>query len=149
MVPDPSGADPMAAFLRAHRDEIAACWEERVVALPSARSLPRPWLREHVPEMLRCVEEVLDGRAPRHVAPDPVVRHGCQRARLGYGLEEALLEVAILRDAALHIRGTAGVLTGEQAVRLAQAFDPVFMGVVRHYAAEAAGEACEPGPPPH
>lgn len=126
--------DALAAFLRAHRDEIMAIWERRVRGLAKARRLPRPMLVNHVPDMLERAAAFVEARVGREDVAERAERHGNDRQREGFDVREALVEVAMLRDATLEIRGAASVLTGDQAILIVQAFDPIIAGVMSQYA---------------
>jgi hypothetical protein len=126
--------DPLAAFVRAHREEIVRRWEMRVQALPSARALPAPVLREQVIMILEQVEALLARVAAKEDVAEPAERHGVERVSQGYPLEEVLLEMAALRDMTLEVRSAAGALVGDEAVRIVRAFDPVVSAVVHQYA---------------
>lgn len=126
--------DSLAAFIRAHRDEIMRRWEMRSRALPSARGLPAPVLRNQVTVILARVEELLASTGTKEAVAIPSEQHGTERANQGWDLEEVLLELATLRDVTLEVRGAAGALTGEDAVRVVRAFDPVVAAVVQQFA---------------
>ncbi len=131
--------DPtLASFIRAHRDEIVATWERRVHALEKARRLSSSLLRDSVPEIVDCIAGYLESLDREQVA-EPGERHGHERLREGFDLDEALLEIALLRDAVLEIRGTASALRSEQAIHLVRAFDPIVAAVARQYATRPAG----------
>src|SRR5688572_17948514 len=73
----------LAAFIRLRRGEILREWEAAVRDLPGTRTLERPALLDHVPELLETIvemaEDAIDGGPqrplPRHIAE----RHAIQR----------------------------------------------------------------------
>ncbi len=127
---DPS----LAAFLRAHVADVVRGWERRVLALEKARRLPPGVLVDQVPDMLTRVAAYLDSGAEQGEVRSRAAAHVQERVREGFTVEDVLLELALLRDATLDVRGEASVLTGDQAVLLVQAFDPIVVEVVRQYA---------------
>lgn len=130
-----ASTDPsLASFLRAHIADVVQVWERRVLALGKARRLPRPLLVNHVPDMLARVVQLLESGAQADDVRWRAAEHARERVREGFTIDDVLLEVALLRDATLDVRGDASVLTGDQAVLLVQAFDPVVAEVVRQYA---------------
>ncbi|MGC4001579.1 MAG: RsbRD N-terminal domain-containing protein [Anaeromyxobacter sp.] len=134
--------DPLADFLRARRDEVVERWARRVRALPSARLLPEPALRDHVPHILERIEAYLAAQVGRDEVAARAEPHGQDRASQGYDLEELILEIGVLRDVVLEVRAEAGALTGEDAVRMVRAFDPVVASVVQEWS-RAGGELGE------
>lgn len=126
--------DPtIAGFVRAHRDEILRIWQRRVRALATARRVPGSLLRASVPEMIERVAAYLEARADRAQVAEPGERHGAARLEEGFDLDDALLEISVLRDAVLEVRAAAGALRGELAIVLVRAFDPIVAAVAHQY----------------
>ncbi|BDG02079.1 sensor histidine kinase [Anaeromyxobacter oryzae] len=125
------GATQWPAMVSAIRDragEVLARWEAalRVEAGPG-RSLPRPLLVDHVPELLQAIATALSGGpSPRWQA----MLHADDRVPDGYGIEDVLAELAVLRDAVTAVREEQGPLAPGEATALARVFDAVVVATV-------------------
>src|SRR2546423_6260568 len=91
----------LSEFLRAHREQILELWEGDIRALPKARPLERPFLRDHVPELLDRIAALCEERASGGV-PDTAPRrtaeiHAFARLDQGFDLGEVALEYSLLR----------------------------------------------------
>jgi GAF domain-containing protein len=92
----------LSEFLRAHREQILDAWEHDVRALPKARPLERPFLRDHLPELLDRIallcEERASGRISGTAAPRRAAEiHAFTRLDQGFDLDEVALEYSMLR----------------------------------------------------
>lgn len=89
----------LAALIREERESILAEWEQIVTALDSARHLPRPALRNHMPMFLDWLvarlEHLDTGASFPH---DQALEHANERVDAGYDLSDVISEYAILRD---------------------------------------------------
>jgi PAS domain S-box-containing protein len=100
---EPTAREPLllAQFLRGHRKQILDRWEERVLELRVARALEPAALRDHLPEMLDRIAQMVDdlqaGR-PLHSPDRESSIHANERLIEGYGLGEVVREYEILRD---------------------------------------------------
>ena len=117
-----SPTSPLAALLRAQRDDLIQRWTRRVLddpSVPQARRLNRPRLLDHIPELLKCLIDALDtelstlrtaeagGRTTG--AAEPARKHARLRLDDGYTLAEALRELSHFRTALLDICAHAGL----------------------------------------
>lgn len=105
MQPSPSEQLRLCNFLELHRDEILERWERALRNLPAARQLSTPVLRDHVPELLRRIGDVVRTvHEPESVSfgdlPD---LHALQRLATGFDVGAAVSELALLRDVALEL----------------------------------------------
>jgi signal transduction histidine kinase len=88
-----------AAFIRMHQDEIIACWEERVRALPATRELERAMLVEPIADVLSRIadatEAVLANAPPTTWGSE---LHAIARVDQGWDLTTLVMELGILRS---------------------------------------------------
>lgn len=103
-------AQRLAALVRARHDEILCRWQERARALPGARGLPEPLLRDEVGELLRELADHLDvfdaGGSDldrRRPEAGAAASHGVERLRAGFDIEEVVAEYNLLRTLLLEI----------------------------------------------
>ncbi len=107
--PKDGGTDPSSAreleigpFLLQARERILREWEQEVRELPKARTLERPALRDHIPDLLdQITKAALAGEAVLE-GPEPVI-HASQRLAEGFDLDEVATEYAVLRRTILRL----------------------------------------------
>lgn len=98
------GKRELAELVRDHREDIMERWERRARAIPSARRVPRPQLRNFIPSLLDAIAEELaqsDGTRPAALPIATAERHGLDRLAEGFDLAEVVLELSLLRDTIL------------------------------------------------
>jgi PAS domain S-box-containing protein len=81
------------------RDAILADWQERARAELASGRLPRPSLRDHMPEVVVDVAELL--RGDDMARAEGVERHGRDRLSRGFDIALVLREYDLLRDCIL------------------------------------------------
>jgi signal transduction histidine kinase len=93
-----------AQHLRASKEAIIARWQESVQreAVPSAKGLSEPQLRDHLPSLLEEIAVALEGE------PTPAVdaegrAHGRHRWGSGYDIGEVLWEISLLQQTLLEV----------------------------------------------
>lgn len=92
----------LGVLLRENREEILSNWEGIVRALPGARHLSHPRLRDHMPVVLGWLVDRLAGGDA--VFPhEQSLEHATARAAEGYDLSEVITEYAVLRDCLLEL----------------------------------------------
>jgi hypothetical protein len=97
----------LADFIHDHRDRILGEWAAAVRALPIARTLTRPHLLDHLPQLLDRISTVVRRRhdgAPPALADLPRV-HALDRLDHGFALGEVADEYALLRRCVLEAYG--------------------------------------------
>ena len=87
-----------AAVLREKKQTILRAWLDAVQSLPSAKGMPEPVLRDHVPELLDLLAETLErgciaGDGGAHSAQ----AHARERHRQGFDLRQVVAEYQSLR----------------------------------------------------
>src|SRR3954465_6624141 len=92
----------LSEFLRAHREQILDAWERDVRVLPKARPLERPFLRDHLPELLDRIAALFAERARGNASGAEAPRraaeiHAFTRLDQGFDLDEVALEYSLLR----------------------------------------------------
>jgi PAS domain S-box-containing protein len=96
----------LADFLREEREHILAAWEEAARAQPAARGLDSRALRDHLPHLLRQLEQGArsaggsDAHLPTGGYPE---LHALERLGEGYDLEQVVDEYALLRETVLRL----------------------------------------------
>src|SRR4051794_14117039 len=94
-------SEQLAAFLCARRDLIIEAWIAAVRKdrrIPTADTITRQQLRNHLPQMMNDLADALRGEAEVRAAPDGnAERHGQHRWQEGYELSEVMHELARLR----------------------------------------------------
>jgi PAS domain S-box-containing protein len=103
---DPPTEPPtLGAFIRAHKVEILAEWENLAQRLRAAAKLDRPALLDHIPALLDQIadsaEQLAAGAQPRAV--EIAKEHAFERCDEGYDLEEVVAEYSVLRDCILRM----------------------------------------------
>jgi hypothetical protein len=95
----------LAEQLRARREAILEDWQARVRARHGqARQISSVALRDHVPELLDRIVDLLEHPTERGVErfmAEPATEHTLQRLELGFGLEQVLSEYGLFRRAIL------------------------------------------------
>lgn len=106
---DPGQRARLADLLRSQRDEIVSDWERRVrAASPWAEGSSGPALRDHVPELLDALADLVREPSPAaleaygaHLAE----AHGLERVAQGFDVEEVIEEYSLFRAAILDALG--------------------------------------------
>src|SRR5881394_1101367 len=131
----------LADFLREHRDEILAHWEQEVRKVGAARDLDRPMLIDHLPQFIEeLADYVGELRTGHEVAPPdehPQI-HALERLEVGYDLAEVVAEYAVLRRCITELASQkhTPALRSAELPRLHQAIDQaIATSVVRYTAA--------------
>lgn len=91
---------PLAALIRSQKENILVEWEELVRSLYSARKLPHPLLRNHMPELLDWIVARLERESVEEdgYPHEQTLEHALGRIKAGYDLAELLSEYMVLRD---------------------------------------------------
>src|SRR4051812_48739102 len=97
----------LSEFLRANREQILDLWERDVRALPKARPIERPFLRDHLPDLLDriaqlCTEQESGGAPPARPRKAAEI-HAFTRLDQGFDLDEVALEYSLLRKRMLQL----------------------------------------------
>jgi hypothetical protein len=129
-------------FLERHQDDILAQWERALRRVyPETEPLPQAAIRDHIPDLLRSISEVVrmvhQGK-PASLGELPDL-HALDRLAVGFDLRAAAAELALLRDVALelwrpHAGGRDPGLVVEEIRRFNQAVDDVLARSVDRYA---------------
>lgn len=126
-------------FLRSQQTEIAERWEEEVRReLPDLRTMSRPALLDHLPEMLDGLADWIDGRT--ELAEKAFGRlaegHALQRLGYGVGLETLTREYSKLRAVLLRMLMAVEDTQAnrEQVVRLHEGMDRAINAAMHRYA---------------
>jgi PAS domain S-box-containing protein len=132
---DGASATPsLGAHLRANRDAILREWAQKVRILRSARPLPVEQLLDHLPELiesLACATEA--GHEAGHEATRTAV-HVIERLRSSFELEELIMELSLLREAAMSSwRSARPAGDPEQERALHHAFDRAMVAAADRY----------------
>jgi PAS domain S-box-containing protein len=92
-------------FLAAQQEEIIARWERAVRRLPGAQPLSAPTLRDHIPEILARISDIVRTvHEPHPVSLDSLPDlHARERLATGFDLRAAATELSMLRDVALEL----------------------------------------------
>lgn len=131
------GENSLARFLRDRREQILSAWLERLVEMLSDPELTRAELRDHVPEFLRGLAEMLaPGETPDGVVARPGGAHGAQRFRVGFDLREVVSEYGLLLDVVLGLAHADGVSISVSETR--ELFAAVNRGIAEAVVAFAA-----------
>jgi signal transduction histidine kinase/ActR/RegA family two-component response regulator len=139
----------LAAFahqLSTSREELIHRWLDAVrrAPVPSARDLPEPQLRDHLPDLLDEIIRAVAGKSTPAVE-DGGREHGQQRWGSGYDIDEVIHELSVLRQLLLdtiegYACGPEGLSPSElmEAVRrLDEVLDRSSQAGVAQYHAEA------------
>ncbi|MEJ7708369.1 MAG: HAMP domain-containing sensor histidine kinase [Pyrinomonadaceae bacterium] len=126
----------LAVLIRHRRDDLLTRWRKIVRQLPIARDLDAPTLNNHLPDLLEELAAELESRPTREeasveprVKESPVI-HGLERLRVGFDLEEVVVEYNALRNCiqelaesdGLSLEGDAGYIVNrviDRAIGLA------------------------------
>lgn len=126
----PSGSGPtqLAALLRDRKETLIREWEQRVLgdpAVPEARRLSEPQLRDHVPRLIDHLVDALENCAAGTQAAEAAGRwigqggasraHAEHRRQEHYDLPAALRELSHLRSAVIDLCRAEGVFPGSEA----------------------------------
>lgn len=92
-------------FIKIHRAEIVAVWEDAVRALPIARDLARPVLVDHIPDLLDRICEIADhvGSGHEPTSLDIAELHAHDRLEEGFDLPQVVTEYRLLRACILRL----------------------------------------------
>jgi PAS domain S-box-containing protein len=129
---EPSEGTRLFEFLEKQAGRILRTWEERVRSIPAAGHLAQPALRDHVPELLARMAEVVHG-APEGgevSLGDLPDLHAVDRLSAGFDVRAVVRELTVLRQVTLELwQSEAG---GDPVERLAevQRFDAVLDDVI-------------------
>lgn len=145
----------LARFIREHKDDILAAWEDFAHRLPSAGSMDVAALRSHASAMLDVIAGDLDtpqsetqraGKATG--APDPdldstqsaAAKYGVGRASSGFSADEMLAEFRALRASVItrwrEHDGHSGPDRLEEIVRFNEAIDQIIAESIAEYTRE-------------
>lgn len=129
-------------FLQQHADEIITAWERTVREWPVAQGLAGPALRDHIPDLLERIGDVVrtvheGGRASLAHTPE---LHALDRLDRGFDLRAAAAELALLRRTTLelwriHTEGRDSGTVLAEVQRFNDAMDDVLALSVDGYAA--------------
>ena len=125
-------------FLQERRAELLATWERRVRGYPVARQLSGPVLRDHIPQLLDRISQVirgLHGGVAQTLGALPDM-HALERLVAGYDLHTAARELGDLRDTILELweRDAPGAISIQEVRRLDQAIDEILAISVDRFA---------------
>jgi len=133
----------LTAFIRAHTQVILDEWLLRAEKLPSARGLPPPSLRDHVPAILDRLADAIDRRdhGPRPLEDLPE-QHAALRYHEGYDLRQVVAEYRLLRHVIADLYTDQGDLSSDSRPKMKpltvmhEAVDRAISEAVDQYAAE-------------
>jgi PAS domain S-box-containing protein len=97
---------PLGQFLRQAHDEILSEWERALRgAVPRARRMSGPRLRDHVPALLERLADVVSAAGAGEAAPlgELAELHAADRWKAGRDVAAAARELTLLRDVALRL----------------------------------------------
>lgn len=118
---------PLAGIIRTHKEEILEEWEAIVRSLSSARKLPEPALRDHMPSLLDWIVTRLEHEQIEDVgvAHEMTLEHALGRINAGYDLSELLSEYMVMRDCIHGAWEQSGLtdVTAKEVRRMNQALD--------------------------
>ncbi len=100
-------------LLRAHRDDVVACWLRKVEGRLTPAGVPRQAVLNHLPQFLdglaSAMEAAHDGVAGAEAGPDALAaEHGANRLELGFDVAELVHEYGVLRDCILELGFSKG-----------------------------------------
>ncbi|WP_343073431.1 ATP-binding protein [Pyxidicoccus fallax] len=114
-----------ADFLRAHRQEILADWEQAMHALHADHSDRHSWLMDHMPELLIALAETIE-HGPEGMGTALWDEHALERLDQGFDLGEVASEYALLRKCVLRrLESEPRTLAPGELERLEEALDRV------------------------
>lgn len=109
----------LTAFIREHREAIVDEWTSRAQELPSARTLTRPALHDHLPRILDKLASAIDRRDETPAALENLPeQHASARFREGYDLRQVVAEYRLLREVVMHMYRERGDLSDESRPKL-------------------------------
>lgn len=124
-----------ADFLTASRDAIVAEWAQRVRLLPHARSLERPRLVDHVPQLLEQIaKHIARGEASSPALAGIPEVHALDRLDLGFDVGEVTAEYAELRRCLARAWARAGQVDDTGLEELNGGIDRAVQAAVTGYA---------------
>jgi PAS domain S-box-containing protein len=138
-----SGEQPLqlSDFLQQDQDEILRFWERALRSAAEPQPLSQAALRDHVPELLSRIADVVRTGDDSRPAPlgDLADQHALDRLATGFDLREVAGELALLRDVALqlwepHAAGRDAAAVVEEIRHLDRAVDDVMARSVDRYA---------------
>ncbi|MFL5345602.1 MAG: ATP-binding protein [Hyalangium sp.] len=125
-------------FIQERLPVILREWERRVRSSPAAERLQGAVLRDHVPQLLARIAQVLGGcPGPQHALlqelPD---KHALERLDEGYDLRTATEELSALRDTILELweQEVGSAITVRQVRQLDQAIDEIIAASASRFA---------------
>lgn len=135
----------MAALIRRHGITVLDTWRDRVRQLASARSLDRPTLNDHIPDLLDELAYTLEHGSDRSISMTIMTgsppEHGRERYRNGFEVEEIVAEYNILRECLHDLAEHHGLnLQGMPFRVLNRALDKAIGAAVRTFAVQQALE---------
>jgi signal transduction histidine kinase len=96
----PPGPRRLADFLRKHRADILAEWEQAAKRIPKSRSLDRAAILDHIPSLLedaqRAIEALAAGQEPAPTSK-ATEQHALARLDQGYDLDQVVDEYGLLQ----------------------------------------------------
>lgn len=140
MQPSRQQALRLCDFLQQRQEDILARWERALRRSDAAGSVPESALRDHVPELLRRIGDVVRTVQPARASLDDLPDlHALDRLATGFDLRAAADELALLRDVALelwqpHAVGHDAAAAVEEIRRFNRAVDEVIARSVDRYA---------------
>jgi signal transduction histidine kinase len=110
----------LADLLRAKRPEIVDRWVQRIAGEHRADELPPAELRDHLPIFLTELIDALSRRTEPEQAEGTAAasRHGEQRLRAGFDVDEVVREYDLLGDTILEAADTASVVVSIDHMRI-------------------------------
>lgn len=133
----PAG-NPVAAYLRTHKDALCRAWEAEVTEqLVSLRRLPRPTLIDHLPEVLEAIARWIDGDEPQALIEFKALADGHALTRLGFGIEADTLAAEYSRLRQVILRALLAVPSDDRVreglIRFDAALDLAVNDAMRLY----------------
>jgi signal transduction histidine kinase len=133
---------PLADFLRSHREEIMRAWVSTISQLPVARALTREGRRDHIPQLIDAMVDAIErgDRTSVSLAQIPLI-HVDERWAQNYDLRDVIAEYRMLRRVILdmYAREIPNEDTRERVlpiVTLNENLDHAITDAVDHYATQ-------------
>ncbi|MBN1237929.1 MAG: PAS domain S-box protein [Gammaproteobacteria bacterium] len=127
----------LATFLQEQREDVLSEWERAVQGLPCAATLPRPELRNSLPDVLSQIAAYLDRSTAAGSGGTPPVadQHALARLHEGFDNTEVVEELALLRDVVLRLWRPDALDEAhvEQMRRFARAVDQCMVATARRF----------------
>jgi two-component system phosphate regulon sensor histidine kinase PhoR len=135
----------LATLIIEQRDRLLSRWRREVKKLPSVKHLDTPTLNDHIPALLDELADAFrtspDKTIPEALVEDNPPRHGVQRLKDGFDIEEVVAEYNILRGCLHDLAEANGIhLAGEGFHVINRVFDEAIGLAVRSYATQRALE---------